>query len=250
MAVAAFGPGIAIVTRTDVSPSTPVNVGYANSLSLSFKGTTKELFGQNQFALVVARGTIKATGKIVAAEDSAFALNEMFVGLAFVSGGILWNVAESHAIPTTPFQVTVTNSATFDVDLGVVYQATLLPLQKVASGPVTGQYSVAAGVYTFAAADVGLTVLITYSSTTAATTQQRLNMTNQLIGTSPTFQLDYYTIVNQPTPKALIYRCYACIAESVAWDYKLEDFGMPTFEFALMQNSAGKVVDKFYPEVS
>jgi hypothetical protein len=250
MAVAAFGPGIAIVTRTDVTPSTPVNVGYANSLSLSFKGTTKELYGQNQFPLVVARGTVKATGKLVAAEDTGIALNSMFIGQTFSTGGIIWNINEAHTIPGTPFQVTVTNSATFDVDLGVYYATTLLPFQKVATPSAVGQYSVSAGVYTFYSSDTGAAVLITYSSTTAVTTVQNLPIANQLIGTAPTFQLDYYTTVNQPTPKTLIYRCYACIADSVSWDYKLEDFGLPTFEFALMQNSAGKVMGKYYPEVS
>lgn len=146
MGIAAFGPGIAIITRTDVTPSTPINAGYCQSLNLSFKGTTKDLYGQNQFPLVSARATIKATGKIVAAQDSGIAANSMFFGQSFTAGGYIWNIGEAHSVPaTSPYTVTPTNSATFDTDLGVVYSATLLPFQKVDSGPTVGQYSVSAG---------------------------------------------------------------------------------------------------------
>ena len=106
MAIAAFGPGIAIVTRTDVTPSTPVNIGYAQSLSLSFKGNSKELYGQNQLPLVVARGTIKVTGKLVAAEDSGIVMNSVFWGQSFTSGGYTWNIGEAHTVPavSTPIR--------------------------------------------------------------------------------------------------------------------------------------------------
>jgi hypothetical protein len=250
MSIASFGPGIAIVTRTDVTPSTPINAGYCNSMSLSFKGSTKELYGQNQFALVAARSTIKATGKIVSAFDSGIALNSMFFGQSFTAGGYIWNIGEAHSIPATgPYTVTATNSATFDVDLGVVYAATLLPFQKVASGPTVGQYSVSAGVYTFAAADEGAAVAITYSST-VTTPGQNMVVANQPIGYTPVFQLDYYTSLNQPTAKAVIYRLFSCISDSVSFDYKLEDFAMPNMEFSLFANASGNIMKKVYSEVS
>lgn len=66
----------------------------------------------------------------------------------------------STAIPTTPFQITASPiHGTFDSDLGVTNATTGVSLTKVAAGPVTGQYSVStAGLYTFAAADVGTSV--------------------------------------------------------------------------------------------
>lgn len=249
MGVARFGPGIAIVQRTDVTPSTPINVGYAQSLTLSFKGSTKDLFGQDQFPILSARSTIKTSGKLVSAVDSGIAMNTMFFGQTFTTGGITWNIGESHSVPATgPYTVTVTNSATFDADLGVTYGSTGLPFQKVASGPTVGQYSVSAGVYTFAAADEGVAVFITYSST--VTTGQNMIVANKLIGFTPTFQLDYYTNVNQPTAKPIIYRIYACISDSLSDDFKLEDFALPTFDFSFFQNAAGNVAGKYYPEVS
>lgn len=73
---------------------------------------------------------------------------------------------------------------------------------------------------------------------------------NQLIGYTPVFQLDYYTSANQPTPKTLLYRIFACISDSLSFDYKLEDFAMPNFDFAIFANAAGKIMTKVYSEVS
>jgi hypothetical protein len=250
MGVARFGPGIAIVTRTDISPSTPINIGYAQSLALSWKGSTKDLFGQDQFPILSARSTIKTSGKLVAATDSGIAMNTMFFGQTFTTGGIIWNIGETPTI--TSHSATVANSATFDVDLGVTYVATSLPLTKVASPTAAGQYSEAAGVYTFFTSDSGATtgnIAITYSST-VTTPGQNIIIANKLIGFTPTFQLDYYTNVNQPAAKPVIYRIYSCISDSLADDFKLEDFALPTFDFSFFQNAAGNIAGKYYNEVS
>jgi hypothetical protein len=233
MGVARFGPGIAIVTRTDVSPSTPINIGYAQSLSLSWKGSTKDLFGQDQFPILSARSTIKTSGKLVAAVDSGIALNTMFFGQSFTAGGIIWSIGELHSVPaSSTYTITVSNSATFDVDLGVVYTATSLPFQKVASVSAAGQYSEAAGVYTFDSADASAAVAITYSST-VTTPGQNIIIANKL-----------------PAAKPVIYRIYSCISDSLSDDFKLEDFALPTFDFSFFQNAAGQIAGKFYNEVS
>ena len=242
----AFGPGVLIVTRTDVANATPVNIGYAQEFQPEFSATIKELYGQNQFPLDAARGTVKVTGKIKAAVLSGIAWNNVFFGQTTTTGGIKWNYQEAAAIPATPYQVTVVNSATFDKDLGVTFAATGLPLVKVASAPATGQYSVSgAGVYTFAAADTTLGVLITYTST--VTTGQTIPLTNQLLGTSPTFQLDYYTTRNN---KALVARFNQCQANKIAFAAKLEDFIMPEFDIAMFADSSGSVGKIVFPEVA
>lgn len=247
---AIFGPGIIIATRTDIANGTPINVGYAQELSVDLSGTIKELYGQNQFPLVQARGTVKATLKLKNAVFSGFAFNTMFIGQSFAAGGYSWNVQEAHSIPGTgPYTVTVTNSATFDFDLGVSFVATGLPLQKVASGPTTGQYSVSAGVYTFAAADTALAILITYTNTQTSTGQS-ITVANKLIGTTPTFQLDYYNNLNQPTSQPFAARFYACVGSKFALASKLEDFSMPEYDIGFFGNAAGNVFDFVFPQVS
>lgn len=250
---AAFGPGIVIGTRTDLATPISINVGFAQELSLDFSGNIKELFGQNQFPLVAARSTIKATGKIKAATISGIALNALFFGQTLVPAtGYAWNIQESHAIPSTPFQVTTTNAASFDADLGVTYAASGLPLQRVASGPTAGQYSVvvATGIYTFASADTGLTVLITYTNTVTTATIQSTTIANKPIGTTPTFQLDYYTNLNQPGLTPFAVRLFACVMAKLSLGFKLEDFAMPELDFSMFANNAGNIFDAVYPQIS
>lgn len=256
MAFAAFGPGILIATRTDLTTPIAINIGYVQEFSIDFAGTTKELFGQNQFPLVAARSTIKATGKFKAAEISGIAWNNCFFGQqtpspnGFTPGGYTWNIDSTYTIgSTTALATTVTNSSLFDADLGVWYSTKGLPMQRVAGGSeAAGKYSVAAGVYTFAAADTALGIKITYTTTTLS--GQSLIITNQPIGYTPTFQLDYYTSLNQPTAKPFAVRLYQAIASKMGLAFKLEDFMMPDFEFSLFANANSQVFDMVYPEVS
>lgn len=250
---AAFGPGIVIVTRTDLATPVPVNVGYAQELAIDFTGTTKELFGQNQYPLVQARGTIKATGKIKAAVISGIAWNNVFFGQTLVpASGFAWVVGEAGTIPAPsgPYTVTVAGSASFDADLGVTYAATGLPFQRVAAGPTVGQYSESAGVYTFSVTDASTAVLITYTKTITTATSQKLIITNQPIGTTPTFQLDFYTSLNQPTAQAFAIRLFACVAGKLTFASKLEDFIMPEIDFGFFANAAGQVFEGVFPQIS
>jgi hypothetical protein len=242
----AFGPGILKITRNDIANATPIDIGYANEFSFDFAGNIKELFGQNQYPLDVARGTVKITGKAKAAVMSGIAWNSAFFGENFQSGGIKWNPGEAHSVPAeSTYTVTVTNSATFEQDLGVVYAETGLPLIKVAAVTEIGQYSVSAGVYTFFSDDASANVLVSYTST--VTTGQTLPITNHLLGYSPTFQLDYYTSRNN---KAFIARFYKCVAPKISIAAKLEDFSMPEFDISMFASPAGSVGMLVYPEVS
>jgi hypothetical protein len=252
MAFAIFGPGSLYLTRTDVANSTPVNIGYVQEFSLDEAAETKDLFGQNQYPLVSARGTIKITGKAKAAELSGIAVNNCYHGQSnFSSGQLQMASSPSTAIPTTPFQITPTvpGSGTWTTDLGVINAATGLPFQKVASGPTTGQYSVAAGVYTFAAADDSggnaYSVIITFAYTTTGSGQTMI-VTNQLIGTTPLFQLDYATTLNG-NPYYL--RLFQCIASKLGQSFKLTDFMMPEIDFSVFANAAGQVYEASYPQI-
>ncbi len=251
-----FGPGYIWATRTDIANATPVNVGFAQEFSADFSGNIKELTGQNQYALDVARGIVKINWKIKAAVCSGIAWNNIFFGANFTSGGFICNAGELASIPTTPFQVTVANAATYEPvgnaniaggDLGVVFTATALPLTKVASAPTTGQYSVApaTGIYTFAAADTGKQVAISYRSTQTA--GQTLTVTNQLLGFTPIVQLDYYTTRNN---KPFLVRLPQATANKISIATKLEDFLMPQFDGGAFPNAAGIAVQFSFPEVS
>ena len=244
---AVFGPGSVYITRNDAAApanQTSYNIGYVNEFSVDLAAETKELYGTNQFPLAVARGTIKATGKMKAALISGLALNACFYAGTLTNSQLNMSIQEPGTIPTTPYQITVAHSATFDTDLGVVFATTGLPLAKVPSAPATGQYSVAAGVYTFAAADTTKAVLITYAYTTA-TTAQRSTIANTPIGSTPTFQLDYSTSLNG-NPYYL--RIYACVSAKLTQQFKLTDFMMPEIDFGFFANAGGNVYQVSYAD--
>jgi hypothetical protein len=238
-----FGPGILYMTRTDLTVQTPINVGFVQEFQTDIKFDLKDLFGQNQLPLLVARGTAKCTGKIKAAVISALALNTLLFG----SGGTLtapkqYDLTSTAptAIPTTPFMITPTvpSTGTWDKDLGVINSATGEPMTLVTGTPAAGQYAVAAGVYTFSSADnvSGVSVVITfaYSYTTGATGQV-LTINNQPIGTTPTFQIDYKSTLYGATYYA---RLFNCVGGGWSMAHKLTDFASPEYDFSFFANAA------------
>lgn len=238
-----FGPGILVLTRTDVPNSTPTNIGFVQEFSTDIKFDLKELYGQNQLPLLVARGTGKCSGKMKAAVVSANVLNTVLFG----SGGAItipkqydFSITAATPVPPTPFQITpaVPSSGTFDKDLGVINAATGEPLTLVASAPAAGQYSVTAGVYLFSTADnvAGVQVVITFAySFTSAATGQVLTINNRPIGDTPTFQIDYKSTLYGAT---YYVRLFNCVGGGWAMGHKLTDFANPEFDFSFFANAA------------
>lgn len=260
--LAAFGPGILIIQRTDIAVPSPINVGFAQEFSFDATGTLKELYGQKQWPLVVARGTIKGTGKFKAATLSGLAWAAAFYGgsgTSTASGQFAWNVDSTFTLSTaSTTAVQVGSSTTFDTDLGVRYAATGLPFRRVSTGnEAVGSYSVTTGspgLYNFAAGDTtggaagGTPIKVNFTNTTSV--GQSLLVTNQLIGVTPTFQLDYYTALDQPTLKPFAIRMYACVAQKHSLPFKLEDFALPEFDIGIYANAADQVFNMVFPEVA
>jgi hypothetical protein len=240
-----FGPGILILTRTDVANATPINAGFVQEFSTDIKLDLKELYGQNHLPLLVARGTGKCSGKIKAAVVSAQVLNTVLFG----AGGTLtpteqydFSITAATAIPATPFQVTPTvpSTGTFDKDLGVINAATGEPMTLVTGTPAAGQYAVnsGTGVYTFSSADnvSGVQVIITFAyHFTAGAAGQVLTINNEPIGTTPTFQIDYKSTLYGAT---YYLRLFNCVGGGWAMGHKLTDFASPEFDFSFFANAA------------
>ena len=223
---------------------TPIKFGTLQDVSLEISGSLKELYGQNQYAEAVARGKCKIAGKAKFAQIVGKHVNDLFFGQTMTGGQKLTSLDEAQSVPaSSPYTITVTNSAQFVDDWGVRYSATGLPLVKVTSAPVQGQYSVSAGVYTFAAADAGAAVLISYRYTSAAGVQ--LNIRQQLMGFAPTFQI---LLNEQYAGKQANLLLYSCVAEKLAWATKNEDFLVPEFDFEAFANAGGQVMDLYLAE--
>ena len=68
-----FGSGVLLGTRTDIANATPVNFGLVQEVTIDETATIKELTGQFQRPVAIARGTIKTTGKAKVARISGMA---------------------------------------------------------------------------------------------------------------------------------------------------------------------------------
>ena len=223
---------------------TPLKFGTLQDISLEISGSLKELYGQNQYAEAVARGKCKIAGKAKFAQIIGKHVNDLFFGQAMNSGQKLTSLDEAQTVPaSSPYTVTVTNSAQFVDDWGVRYSATGLPLVKVTTSPVQGQYSVSSGVYTFVAADAGAAVLISYRYSSA--TGLQLNIRQQLMGFAPTFQI---LLNEQYAGKQANLLLYSCVAEKLTWATKNEDFLVPEFDFEAFSNAGGQVMDLYLAE--
>lgn len=235
-----FSSGTLVAVRTDATLApypTPVKFGVLQEGSVEFSGTNKELYGQYQFPQDVARGPVKVAGKAKSAQlfSSYF---DLFFGQGVTgSSSILVALSEAHSVPgSSTYTVTVTNAATFSNDLGVIYSTTGVPMTRVEAGhEVTGAYSVVetTGVYTFASGDASAALLFTYEYTSA--TLNKLTLTNQLMGTTPTFE-----IILATTYKGNIMNLHLnqCVSEKLTIPVKNTEYTIMDFDFQAYTNSA------------
>lgn len=228
---------------------TPVKIMGVQEIGLDFSGDLKELYGQNQFALAIARGKVKVSGKVKGAQVNGAALNSLYFGQSMTSG----TMANVHtdltgtSIPASPHSLVTAppNSGTWVSDLGVV-DGNGVPMTRVLTGPSAGQYSVAAGTYTFAAADVGKTVFVNYSYTNASASAQKISVKNMPMGSAPTFKA--YMQTTYMGKRALVILYSAVSSKLNMFATKLDDFSIPEFDFTGQSDASNNVADIYISE--
>lgn len=243
-----FGIGQMFGRSTSVATPTPVHFGVVQDVQITVDRTLKGLVGQNQFPVDVAVGEGKITGSAKNAQFDIAAFNSLFIGQTLTSAaGNQVATDEAHTIPSTPFQVTIAPPGTTPVfvrDYGVVY-STGGRLTRVASGPTTGQYSVTepGGVYTFAAADTALVVLISYYYTVATVSMNEIVVANQIMGSGPTFELflqnSYANNVGTVNPFNL--RLHAVRAGKIDLPFKNTDYTILGWDFQAFADTSGNL---------
>jgi hypothetical protein len=232
-----FGSGVLIGTPQG---GTPINFGLAQEITLNVSTSTKALFGQYNFPVAIGSGTRKMTGKAKLARISGQALGALFFGVSPSAGSTQTQYGEATSVPSSGgYTYTTTFHSTFVADQGVVYAASALPLKQVASSPSAGQYSVSGGLYTFAAADAGAAVLISYTYALASS-GENIAVNSQLIGPTVTFSANLFAS-DPTTGKQFSMLLYNCVADKLALGTKLEDFMVPELDFACFANAAGQV---------
>lgn len=241
-----FGSGVLYGTPlTDaagaaIANPTPVKFGTLQNVSVDISFENKMLYGQKQFPVAVGRGKGKVSGKASIGNLNGGLINSLFFGQTLTTGQIgISNGDVSATIPTTPFTITPTvpNSGTWVEDLGVIMGG--VQLSRVASGPAAGQYSVSAGVYTFAAADTGKTVYISYRYTATVAGASKSVVTNQLMGYAPSFSCH----LSAPyAGKQLTLILHNCISGKLSFATKQDDFIVPEFDFDAFADSNEQVL--------
>lgn len=237
-----FGVGALTLMPSGANP-TPVQVGVLKDVSLDISMTTKELRGAYKFPVDIAQGPGKVSGKAKYGQLNS-GLIQAVIGGSKSAGMKIGVIGETGTVPTTPYQITVSNSANFMEDLGVFDLNTGLYLSRVASAPATGQYTVAAGVYTFAAADTTHQMSITYSYT-AASAGTTLALTNTLMGAGSAYQL---TLFNSFRGKSVGVKLYAATIPKLSFAFKSEDYTEQDIDFEAFADASGKVLDYYATE--
>lgn len=241
MAFQKFGVGILVaVSKTDalgVALAVPqaYRLGILQDVSTDFSFEGKPLYGANVLPVDRGRGKAKLAFSAKTADIKAAALTALHFGVTPSAGFKGMAVDVTGTIPATPFAVTPTvpSAGTWLADMGVS-DTSGNQYTRVASAPAAGQYSVSAGVYTFAAADTGKAMLFSfeYSSSTGLT----VPLTNSLMGYSPSFQVLLY---NDTKGSKLAMKLTNCQSEKLALPFKNEDFVIADFSWEALDDGTG-----------
>lgn len=245
-----FGAGklIAIPT-TDaqgnaIAVPTPVAVAVLQDVSVDFDFETKQLHGEKQFAIAIARGKAKIGWKAKTGKFNGAALGSLVLGAqpTTVRKGVAVDVAGVVPASST-YTITAAppSSGVFVADMGVTSVTTGLPMTRVASSPIAGQYSLvdSTGVYTFAAADASAAVLLSYEYSIASSPSSALySITNQLMGYTPSFAAVFY---NQYQGKTMAMKLNASVLGKLALPFKNDDFTMPDLSAEAYADATGSV---------
>ena len=223
-----------------VTDATPVRIAGLQEMSVDLQAELKEFYGQNQFALAVAQGKVKVSGKMKGALINGLALNTLFFGSEFASGTMkaLYADTAGTAIPQAgTLTVAPPNSGTFAEDAGIIGEDGRAFI-KVAANPAAGQYSVnAAGKYDFADADKGKTVYLSHSYTFALASAKKIELANKAMGNTPTFALSYLTQFKGK--KALLELACVTAGKLGLFSTKNDDFSVPEIDFSASTDDAG-----------
>lgn len=232
-----FGTGN--LYTTPVGGGAPFRFGALQDVSIDFSADVKQLFGQFQFPLDVARGKTKIEGKAATGQINASAFNTYYFGQTVTQGTeLIQAVGEAHSVPAmSTYTVTVTHGADFYLDLGVYDAVTGDQLTQVLSMPATGQYTVSnVGVYTFNSAQASDAMLFNYlwESDTGAS----LAIGNPLMGSTPKMQMVLSQIYNGNTITLVL---FSCTAEKLSLPFKQDDYLIADMSYQAQANAAGQI---------
>lgn len=236
MAQYMFGSGnLTLIPPVGASDVTPVQIAILRDVSLDVTMTTKELRGAYTFPVDIARAGAKVSGKAKYATVNGGIIASIF-DVASTSG----EVVESEENSPSGTSLTVSHSANFVADHGVINASTGVPLAKVTSGATGQQYSVSAGAYTFGTTG---SYNVRYSWTNAGV-GKTTKLVNTLMGSSTVYQVRLF---NTFRSKHFGVKLYAATVPKIAFSFKNEDYTESDVDFECFADASGNVIE-FYTE--
>ncbi len=235
-----FGVGNLFLVDSGNATPTPIKVGLLMDVSLDFSFTMKELRGQYQFPVDIARAGAKLSGKAKAGTISARLINSILTGSTITDGllrvaiGVTGQVPAASTYTVTP---TVPNSGTFVEDLGVRYADTGVYLTRTDTVDAAGEYSVANGVYTFYSGDASKNLIFDFVYSNASG-GKKVTYTNQLMGSGAVYQLH---LGNSFRSKDVYLKLHAVTFPKWGIGFKPEDYSESDFDFECFADASNNV---------
>jgi hypothetical protein len=229
--------GDANVTLADTL--TPIRVGNLKGVTLNCEFAIQETYGQHRLPLQASAALHRITGVAKIGTFSGQALCRILLGQNPSTGGTYALVDVAGTIPaTSTYTVTpaMPTGGTWNADMGVIMAATGVALVRVAANPATGQYSVAAGVYTFNAAQKGLGVAISclYTSTSGTT----ITWANPLRYFMPGFK---FVLQAEYNGKKVCWVLNKVVSTRLSFPTVLEQFSISDFSFAAIADASNNI---------
>lgn len=225
-----------------VQNATPVRIMGLQEMSVDLSAELKEFYGQNRFALAVAQGKVKVSGKFKGALINGLTLNTLFFGAEFATGTMkaLFADTAGKSVPSSgayTVQAAAPNGGTFVEDAGVMGEDGTAYI-KVASNPTAGQYTVSnTGLYTFHESAKGKTVFPSFTYTQTMPSAKKIELSNMAMGNTPTFKLKYLTQFKGK--KALLELESVTSGKLGLFSTKNDDFSVPEIDFTASTDEAG-----------
>lgn len=223
-----------------IANPTPVVLAVLQDVSVDLSVELKTLYGSKRYPIAIGQGKGKTDIKAKYADINGAVLGSLFYGKQ-ATAGIKAAVLDFGAtIPASPYQLTVTppSSGTFVGDLGVAKGDT--QMTRVASAPAAGQYTVneGTGQYTFAAADTGAAIAISYEYSASSTTGKIFTLTNDIMGVTPSFAV---LLQSSFDGKTLVMKLNKAVSGKLNVPLKNDDFAMYDFEAEAQDDGTGNL---------
>jgi len=234
-----FGIGALWGTRNDITGVGPDQFAILQDNSIDFSFEIKELYSQLGFPVDIARGKGKIIGKAKMARVFGALYADLFFGASVVSGET--NVSENETTTLATNLYTAAHTP-FVADLGIYYNnQPNTRFTYVTGAPTAGQYGVTtAGVYTFATADIGQSILVSYVFTDAS--GKSITLTNNFMGFTPTFIATFYQQRNtQGSTGQLTLRLNECVSSRLTIPTRIDDYAIQDFDWQAFSTAAGSI---------